>query len=323
MDSSKQYFSNILKGAAMGIAEVIPGVSGGTIAFITGIYEKLINTIKALGPELVSAFRKDGLSGAWRSLDGPFLATLLLGMLAGVVIGVFGVSHLLEHYPPMIWAFFFGLIIASAIYIAQQIGEWRTGEWLALIAGTLVAYGITTITPAGGSEALPYVFLSGFIAISALILPGISGSFMLLLLGMYTFIISDTLKPALSSFASDKLLILAVFALGCLSSLATLSRLLSWLFRQYRSLTLATLTGFILGSLWKIWPWRNPVRWLEDSAGNIILDKDGITPKKVLVEANVWPGKYEGEPYVWAAVLLFVLGFVSVFLLERLGGEKH
>ena len=314
--------SNILKGMAMGIAEVIPGVSGGTIAFITGIYEKLINTIKALGPDLIQAFRTGGVSGAWATINGPFLTSLLIGMAGGIVIGVFGVSHLLENYPPLIWAFFFGLIIASAIYIARQIEAWRIGEYVALVLGIIVAYGITTITPAGGSEALPYVFLAGFIAISALILPGISGSFMLLIMGMYTFIVSDTLKPALKTFATDKLLIMAVFALGCLTSLATLSRVLSWLFKQYRNLTLATLTGFILGALSKIWPWRNPVDWLRDASGTIIYAEDGVSPKKVILEANVWPSAYEGEPYVLGVILLFIIGFVSVFVLERFGGEQ-
>lgn len=303
----------------MGLAEVIPGVSGGTIAFITGIYERLINAIKAFGPGLVTTFREEGLPGLWTAIDGRFLVSLLAGMAAGIVVGVFGLSYLLDNYPPIVWAFFFGLIIASAIYVGRQIERWKAGEVALLLVGTLVAYGITIISPANGSESLLFVFFSGAIAISALILPGISGSFILLLMGMYTFIISDTLKPALKTLAPDKLLTMGVFALGCLLGLMTLSRLLSWTFKNFRSLTLATLTGFMLGSLNKIWPWRNATEWLRDAAGKIVMDDDGLTPKKILMEDNVLPSAYEGEPFVLLAVIFMIFGFISVFLIERLG----
>ena len=313
------FISTALKGVAMGLAEVIPGVSGGTIAFITGIYERLINAIKAFGPSLLTTFRDEGFVGLWRTIDGRFLLSLLVGMAVGIVVGVFGLSYLLDNYPPVVWAFFFGLIIASAIYIGRQIEQWKLGEILLLLLGTAIAYGITIISPANGSESLFFVFISGAIAISALILPGISGSFILLLMGMYTFIISDTLKPALKTLAPDKLLTMGVFALGCLLGVGTLSRLLSWTFKNFRSLTLATLTGFMLGSLNKIWPWRNATEWLRDAAGNIVMDDDGLMPKKTLLEDNVLPSAYEGEPFVLLAVLFMIIGFASVFLIERMG----
>jgi len=192
----KNSISLIFKGMAMGVAEVIPGVSGGTIAFITGIYEKLLNTIKAFGPGLISDFKLDGVKGVWSAINGNFLVMLLGGMALGVIVGVFAISYLLEVYPPIVWAFFFGLIIASAIYIARQITNWRIGEFLLLVIGAAIAYTITIVTPANGSESLPFVFICGAIAISALILPGISGSFILLLMGMYTYIVTDTLRPA-------------------------------------------------------------------------------------------------------------------------------
>ncbi len=306
---------------AMGIAEVIPGVSGGTIAFITGIYEKLINTIKSFGPGLVGEFRKGGLVALWQSINGTWLVNLLLGMAFGIVVGVFGISHLLENYPVLLWAFFFGLIIASAIYIGKQVGRWGGGEIAALVIGTAIAYGITIISPASGNEALWFVFISGAIAISALILPGISGSFILLLMGMYGYII-PTVKDALKTFAMDKLLVLVVFGLGCLTGLMTFSRVLSWTFKYYRSVTLALLTGFMLGSLNKIWPWRNPVDWLRDQSGQIIMADDGVTPKKILMEENVLPSGYEGEPYVLGVIILTIIGFAAVFVIERLGKEK-
>ncbi len=313
------------KGMAMGMAEVIPGVSGGTIAFITGIYEKLLNSIKAFGPSLISTFRKDGFAGAWNTINGNFLVFLLGGMVLGIVVGVFGISFLLETYPPAVWAFFFGLIIASAIYVGKQIEKWRWQEVIALIIGTAVAYAITVISPAEGSSSYFFVFISGMIAISALILPGISGSFILLLMGMYSFIITDTLKPALKTLDPDKLVIMFVFALGCLTGLMTVSRLLSWTFKHFRSVTLAILTGFMLGSLNKIWPWRNATKWMTEEGGIIDSLAGGVIPKKILMEQNVLPSGYTaGEPLVLAVVICAILGFAAVFLLERFGSEsKH
>lgn len=318
----KNTISTILKGMAMGTAEVIPGVSGGTIAFITGIYEKLLNTIKAFGPGLIPVFKAEGFSGLWTKINGNFLVRLLGGMVMGIVFGVFAVSYLLEHYPPAVWAFFFGLIVASAIYIGKQIPKWQVGEIVLVIVGAVVAYGITAMAPANGSESLVFVFFAGLIAISALILPGISGSFILLIMGMYSYIISETLKPFLSTLDLEKGLVMVVFALGCLTGLMTVSRILSWTFKHYRSLTLATLTGFMIGSLNKIWPWRNPIDYLRDSSGEIIMKDNTNIPKKVLYEANVLPANYEGEAMVIAVVILMIAGFASVFLLEKLGDNS-
>jgi len=317
----KNTISTVLKGMAMGTAEVIPGVSGGTIAFITGIYEKLLNTIKAFGPELIPIFKEQGFAGVRTAINGNFIGRLLVGMVMGIVFGVFAVSYLLATYPPAIWAFFFGLIVASAIYIGKQISRWGIGEIVLVIVGAVVAYGITVMAPANGSESLVFVFFAGLIAISALILPGISGSFILLIMGMYSYIISDTLKPFLRTLAPEKGLVMVVFALGCLTGLMTVSRILSWTFKHYRSLTLATLTGFMIGSLNKIWPWRNAIDWLRDSSNQIILKEDG-TPKKILYEENVLPANYDGEAMVIAVVVLMIAGFVSVFLLEKLGDDS-
>ena len=308
----------------MGIAEVIPGVSGGTIAFITGIYEKLLNTIKAFGPDLIPVFQKEGIAGVWRTINGDFIVNLMIGMAIGVVIGVFGVTHLLEHYPVLLWAFFFGLIIASAIYVGKQVASWGVREIVALVAGTLIAYGISIAVPAEGNPALWFVFISGAIAISALILPGISGSFILLLMGMYTFII-PTLKNALRTLELQSLLILGVFGMGCLLGLMTFSRFLSWTFKHYRNPTLAALTGFMLGSLNKIWPWRVPISWLTDpETGEYVLNEEGI--RKVITEQNVMPGSYTeltGEAaFFFLATIIACIGFVSVFLLEKLGANE-
>ena len=308
MKNNSSFLTLAFKGMAMGIAEVIPGVSGGTIAFITGIYEKLLNTIKAFHPSLVGTFKKEGINGVWETINGTFLVTLLIGMATGVIVGVFGVTHLLETYPEMLWAFFFGLIISSAIFIGKQVEGWGIKEILALILGTAVAYYITVASPAQGNEALWFVFLSGVIAISALILPGISGSFILLLMGMYSFII-PTVKTALKTFDSESLTVVGTFAIGCLVGLMTFSRVLSWTFRNYKNITLALLTGFMLGSLNKLWPWRNVLSTRINSKGIEV----------PFIEESVLPSNYAGEPYLIAVVTCMIIGFLSVFLIEKLG----
>lgn len=309
-----QYLVLALKGMAMGIAEVIPGVSGGTIAFITGIYEELLETIKnILGPEVPRAWRKGGLAAAWQKANGLFMIALLGGMATGLVSGVFGVTMLLERYPVLLWAFFFGLIIASAIYIGRQVKKWGTAEIIALVAGAALAFYITIATPAQGNSSLWFVFLSGMIAISAMILPGISGSFMLLLMGMYTLII-PTVKTAIKTLDPQSLLIVGTFGIGCLLGLGTFSRVLSWTFRHYHNTTLAALTGFMIGSLNKIWPWRNVVSYRENSAGEMV----------PFLEKSVQPGHYEGgDPMVFGVIILMIIGFATVFLIERVGTTKE
>ena len=313
--------SLILKGMAMGIAEVIPGVSGGTIAFITGIYEKLINTIKAFDFSLIKTFRQDGLSGVWSAINGSFLVALLIGMAGGVVIGVFGVTHLLEEYPLQLWGFFFGLIIASAIYIGKQVGKWGPQEIISLLLGVAVAYLITIASPASGNEALWFVFLSGMIAISALILPGISGSFILLLMGMYTFVIPHV-KNAISTFETQSLIILGVFGFGCLIGITTISRVISWMFAHYKNSTLAVLTGFMVGSLNKIYPWRNPMEWVDKESGEVLTNIDNYSNPdnlKILREVSVAPGSYFEDPQIVSVLVLMIVGFAVVFGVERLG----
>jgi len=242
-----------LKGAAMGMAEVVPGVSGGTIAFVTGIYEQLLESITSVGPGLLGIFKEGGVKAVWKEVQGPFLLNLLIGMAAGLIFGVFAITYLLEAYPPIIWAFFFGLITASVWYIGRMVKPWSIGKILAFVAGTAIALLIVMGSPAQGNTSLWFVFLSGAIAISALLLPGISGSFILLLLGMYSFIV-PSVKAALSG-GTDSFMVVIVFALGCLTGLVTFSRVLSWLFKKYLQVTLALLTGFILCSLYNLSPW--------------------------------------------------------------------
>ena len=257
------------RGFAMGIAEVIPGVSGGTIAFITGIYERLINVISGISPSLFSILFKDGIKAFWLALDGSFLVKLLVGMIGGIGLGVFGVTYLLENAPTILWAFFFGLIAASVIYIMRQTNRRAVLTWVLFFVSACLAYWVVSTNPMTGSTDYYYVFLSGAIAICALILPGISGSFILLLLGMYTVIV-PLVKSLLTDFSFASFKIVLVFALGCLTGLLAFSKILKYAFTHYKNSTLSILSGIMLGSLIKIWPWRNPTKVIDKATGDLI-----------------------------------------------------
>jgi len=305
--------STILKGMAMGVAEAIPGVSGGTIAFITGIYERLLRAIGGiLGPEVVGTLRRDGVAPAWKAADGGFILQLGAGMVVGLGIAVFSITELLELYPPVVWAFFFGLIIASAVYIGKQIKQWNVVNVLLLIGGAVFAYFLTTINPMSGSDSPILVFLAGAIAISALILPGISGSFILLLLGMYTVVLGSV--RSLAEGDTGALVTVAVFALGCLIGLAVFSRVLTYTFTNFPNQTLAILTGFMLGSLNKLWPWRNVLTTRINSSGEEVS----------MLEDPVLPGNYvEGDTFLPLAIVALLVGLLVVFLMDRFAPPKQ
>ncbi len=321
---SNNKLSLALKGMAMGIAEVIPGVSGGTIAFITGIYEELINTIKSFGPEAYKGYKDGGLKGLWETINGSFLVNLLGGMLVGILIGIFGVTYLLDNYPEPLWGFFFGLIIASAIVIGKVIKDWNWQKILAFILGIVVAYGITVLSPATGSTHPLYIFLAGMLAISALMLPGISGSFILLLMGMYTIVI-PSIKDFIKTQDPGAFVLLSIFGAGCLLGLLGFSRILSWLFKSYKELSFALLTGFLIGALNKVWPWRNVSEILNKETGERLQVLDlanysqiNLESIKVIQEINVSPSNYMmGEPFVIITILCTFAGFIGVLLLER------
>lgn len=307
----------------MGIAEVIPGVSGGTIAFITGIYEDLLMSIKAVDADLIRMFFTGKWKACFEKLNGLFLLFLFAGMLLGVVFGIFVVSYFLEFYPEPLWGFFFGLIAASVIYIGRQVQKINLLNVILFIVAAIGTYYITTITPSEGSEFLPLVFLSGAIAICALILPGISGSFILLLLGMYSIIIPN-LKSLLSTPNSHSLMIVGVFILGCLTGLMLFSRILTYSFKSHKDLTLSAMTGIMLGSLNKIWPWRNPLSVLDKDTGSIIdgpalaLINTNADHIKIIAEQNVLPAQYSADPMTMITIMalcagvVFVLGFLFV-----------
>lgn len=310
--------TNALKGMAMGVAEVIPGVSGGTIALITGIYPKLIDAITSLNLELIRSTFHDGWKGVQAHIDVRFLSSLIAGMLLGLLVGIFAITYLYENYPEPLWGFFFGLILASSVYIGRSIKNWKWNDGLILMIGIGIAYGITVISPASGSSSYLYIFVSGMLAITALILPGISGSFILLLLGMYTVII-PTLKGVITDFSFEGALVIMVFASGCLLGVIGFSRVLKYLFQHFERNTMILLTGFMIGSLNKIWPWRNARIIVDKISGDRMMvnpkDLAAIDPDnyKILIEQNVFPQDYwMSNPLTSATLFSFILGLLCI-----------
>jgi putative membrane protein len=320
--------ATILKGMAMGIAEIIPGVSGGTIAFITGIYEELLHTIKSFDLGLVQRIRKGEFKKAAQHINLPFVINLGGGMAVGIVFGVFAITYLLEHYPEPLWGFFFGLILASALFIGRQFSIKDLFNVIGLVVGFLIAYGITILSPSEGSTSYLFVFFSAMIAISAMLLPGISGSFMLVLMGMYYYILSSV-KSILTQFDLASISVIFVFVLGLIAGAMTFSRVFSWLFNKYKEVTLAVLTGFLLGSLNKIWPWRNVETIYIKETGEIQLVTNADMLKslpadsfKIMSEIQVLPEMYWSTPKTWETLVSLVIGFLIVFVMDRTSAVK-
>lgn len=299
----KDYLVISMKGIAMGAADVVPGVSGGTIAFISGIYEELIDSINKVNLGTLKILRKEGFAAMWVSINGNFLLSLVLGIGISVLSLARLIRHSLETQPILIWSFFFGLVLASIIYVGMKIQRWNLGTILLLILGAFIGYIITTLTPQNADVTYPYVFLSGALAICAMILPGISGGYILLLLGMY--------KPVLDALHDKDFGVIAVLMAGAITGLLSFSRLLKWLFDHYENLTLAILTGFIVGSLNKIWPWKE------------VLESEMINGKlKILSEKSVMPNSFQGDAQLGMAILMGVIGFLFIVLLEKLAQQK-
>lgn len=310
----------------MGAADVVPGVSGGTIAFITGIYEELIHTIRSIDGSIFKSLFKDGIANTWKKHNGTFLAVLFSGILISVASLAKGITFLLETYPLQVWGFFFGLIVASAIIISKFIKTWDLRSISMLVGGAAIAYFITIMAPSQIPEGHVFTFLAGSIAICAMILPGVSGSFLLLMLGAYEKILGSISGLVDGLKAMDTVLImsngstLAVFAFGCLLGLLAFSRFLSWMFKVAYSMTMALLTGFMIGSLNKVWPWKETIETYTKHAGE---ENEKIVP---LVQQNVLPGNFTevtGEAaQLGLVVILAVVGFILILGMERLAAKN-
>ncbi|CAM1362527.1 conserved membrane hypothetical protein [Tenacibaculum litoreum] len=304
--TNKDYLVITLKGMAMGAADVVPGVSGGTIAFISGIYEELLGSISNINLKLLKALKNEGLKSAWKQVNGNFLAALFVGIFISIVSLAKMISWLLIHHPILVWSFFFGLVLASVIYIAKQVTQWNLTSGILLILGAILAYYITTLNPlVSEHSSMSFMFLAGAIAICAMILPGISGSFILVLLGAY--------KPVLAAVNNRDFTTIAFVGLGAIVGLLTFSRVLKYLFENYKNYTLVVLTGFIIGSLNKIWPWKKVLTYRTNSHGEQV----------PFNELSISPFSYDGNPQLMYATMLALIGFALILLLEKLAVKKH
>ena len=289
----------VLKGIGMGAADVVPGVSGGTIAFIVGIYEELLDSIKSINPTNIKLLLKGQFKAFWEAINANFL----LSIVCGIGISIFSlaelITYLLEHHPILVWSFFFGLVLASTWFVSKDIKKWNWKSISSYIAGIVIAYYITIATPASTPTNLAFIFLCGAIAICAMILPGISGSFILVLLGKY-FYIMEAIKNL-------DFLILIVFACGAIIGITSFSRVLSYALKNWHDVTISVLAGFMLGSLNKVWPWKECIETYTDSDGNI----------QPLIEHNILPDQLVPE-----AIALAFLGFAIVYVLEKISMKK-
>ncbi|MDL2265229.1 DUF368 domain-containing protein [Parabacteroides sp. OttesenSCG-928-G07] len=283
--SLKDYLMLTLKGIGMGAADVVPGVSGGTIAFLVGIYEELINSIKSIDLSSLKLLLQVKISAFWKAINGNFLFSLVLGIAISIFSLARLITFLLENHPVLVWAFFFGLVLASTWVVSRDIKKWTIKTILSFLVGAVVAFYITVATPTETPTALWFIFISGAIAICAMILPGISGSFILVLLGKYYYVME-----AVKSF---NIPVMLVFICGAAFGIIGFSRVLSYTLRRFHDITIAILSGFMLGSLNKVWPWKD------------------------ITESNILP-----DQLIWQGIALMIVGFFLVYCLEKLSGKK-
>ncbi len=336
MRSLTDYAIITLKGMAMGAADVVPGVSGGTIALVAGIYKELIDTISSINISLLKTVKENGIVAVFNAVNGKFLLALVSGIGISVLSLAKVFNYLLNSHPILVWAFFFGLIVASVGLIGQRVTKWSLDNILALVIGASISFAVTIVSPSQGPDTMWYLFISGILAFIAMILPGISGSFILLLLGAYHLILGkvSNLLDALKAMDLTVILThgieLGVFALGGIVGLLSFSRILKWMFEKYEARTLALLTGFLIGSLNKVWPWKRVEEVFVKHVGE---PNEKIVP---IIEHNVLPGNFtsavyeNGEvvgqvatnPQIGLSIGLAILGFLIIFALERISAKK-
>ena len=304
MDFIRKYVLTYLKGMGMGAADIVPGVSGGSIALITGIYEELLESINSFNGENFKLLLKFEFKAFFHAVNGVFLLSLFLGILTSIFSLSKLITYLMAEHPIPLWSFFCGLILVSAFLILKDIKQWGVGVIFALVIGTVSAYFITELPPTSSPDALWFTFVAGAIAICAMILPGISGSFILLILGKY--------EPVLHAVSERDFVTLAVFALGCIVGLLSFSRVISWLLKRYYSITIGLLSGFMLGSINKLWPWNIVTAYRTSSSGE----------EKPFLTKNLLPSEYLDqtgfEPKLLIAVVAFLFGILLVYGIDRL-----
>ena len=307
----RKYLLLYFKGLLMGAADIVPGVSGGTMALITGIYKELISSIDQISLKQIGLLHKEGFTAFWKGVNGSFLLPLFLGIASGIIFLSGAITYLIDQYPILLWSFFFGLILASIYVLIKQFSLKTFTHYSLLLLGFIIAFGITQLKPAGDSNNLLYLFFSSMIAIIAMILPGISGAFIFILLGVYKEVLA-TVKGAITvlldfNWMSFKAVYtrVVVIGLGIVIGLKLFSRLLTWLFNHKKEATLSVLIGFMIGALPKIWPWKQ---------SKIIENQTTYT--------NVNPLDFDGNPQLGIAIGLVILGAATLILLERYALKK-
>jgi putative membrane protein len=307
MESTKKYALTYLKGMAMGAADIVPGVSGGSIALIAGIYQELLNSINSFTVENLKLLTRFEFKAFFRAVNGAFLLSLLLGILTSIFALSNVITFLMKNHPIPLWSFFTGLILVSAFLILRDIKRWHLGVVIAIILGAAIAWWVTNLPPTTTPNAMWFTFVSGAIAICAMILPGISGSFILLIMGQY--------EPILQAVQDRNFVKLIVFAVGCAVGILSFSRVVSWLLKRYYSVTIGLLSGFMLGSINELWPWKLVTSWRTNSSGEQV----------PFLDENILPGNYMElvgeEPHLVAAISAFVFGIVLVLVIEWLASK--
>ena len=307
----RKYLLLYFKGLLMGAADIVPGVSGGTMALITGIYKELISSIDQISLKQIVLLQKEGFTAFWKGVNGSFLLPLFLGIASGIIFLSGAITYLLDQHPILLWSFFFGLILASIYVLIKQFSLKTFTHYSLLLLGFIIAFGITQLKPAGDSNNLLYLFFSSMIAIIAMILPGISGAFIFILLGVYKEVLA-TVKGAITvlldfNWMSFKAVYtrVVVIGLGIVIGLKLFSRLLTWLFNHKKEATLSVLIGFMIGALPKIWPWKQS-KIIENQT----------------INTNVNPLDFDGNPQLGIAIGLVILGAATLILLERYALKK-
>jgi putative membrane protein len=304
MTTFKKYPLIYLKGMAMGAADIVPGVSGGSIALITGIYAELLNSINSFNGQNLRYLLNFKIAEFYKTVNGNFLLSLLLGIMTSIFTMSKLITYLMSEHPIPLWSFFCGLILISSFLILKDIKGWNLGVILALIVGTAFAYFVTELPPTTSPDALWFTFVSGAIAICAMILPGISGSFILLILGKY--------EQILKAVTEKDFLTLAVFALGCIVGILSFSRVVSWLLKKFHAITIGLLAGFMLGSMNELWPWKLVLSYRTSSSDEQKpFLTENISPTAFLEQTGV-------EPQILFAVIAFLVGIGLVVGIERL-----
>jgi len=293
----------------MGIANVIPGVSGGTIALITGIFERLINAIKSFNLVAIKFLLKGKIKDFWKHTDMNFLISLLLGVIIAVVSVARLFGYLFEEYPVYIWAYFFGLVLASVYFVGITVSKWTFRVILTFLIGTAIAVAISILNPATENSGFLYLMICGVAAVCSMILPGLSGSFILVLMGNYQLIFIDAVNER-------DLGIWIPVLIGAAAGLLAFSYLLSWVFKNYRNETISLLTGFILGSLAILWPWKNKIYLLDDLGQKIMKKGEPIVVKyeRILPDFN--------NEVIWAIVIA-IAGILSIWAVEKFAAQKE